>query len=63
MKNYQKAIRLVSSMALSSILAIFIGNWLDEYFHTSPWILLMFLTYAIGGTFYLILKGLGDDNG
>lgn len=56
----QKAIRLVSSMAVSSIAAIFVGNWLDEQFSTGPWILLMLLLYAIGGTLYMIVKGFSD---
>lgn len=63
MKTYQKALRLISSMAVTAVLAIFVGNWLDEFFHTSPWILLSLLLYAIGGSLYMLIKGLGDDNG
>ena len=63
MSSYQKALRLISSMAVSSVLAIFIGNWLDGIFGTSPWILLALLVYAIVGSLYLIIKDLGDENG
>jgi F0F1-type ATP synthase assembly protein I len=63
MSSYQKALRLISSMAVSSVLAIFIGNWLDGIFGTSPWILLALLVYAIGGSLYLLIKDLGDENG
>lgn len=63
MNSYQKALRLISAMAVSAILAIFIGNWLDGIFHTSPWILLVLLAYAIGGSLYLLIKGFGDENG
>lgn len=63
MNTYQKALRLIFSMAASAILAIFIGNWLDGIFHTSPWILLILLAYAIGGSLYMLIKGLGDEHG
>lgn len=62
-KDYYKAIRLVSLMAVGGILAVFIGMKLDAYFHTAPWILLGLLAYAIGGSLYLIVKELGDVDG
>lgn len=50
-------------MAVSSVLAIFVGKWLDEFFHTTPWIMLILLAYAIGGCLYMLVKGFSDDHG
>lgn len=61
MKEYSKAIRFLTTMTLSCILAVFVGNWLDEQLHTTPWVFLGLLFYAIGANFYLLWKGLSID--
>lgn len=63
MKAYQKAIRMVFTMALSCVLAIFLGLWIDEILHTTPWIMLLLLAYAIGGSIYMLIRSAGDEDG
>lgn len=53
--------RLMMTMALACVIAVFAGNALDEWLHTSPLFLLGFLTYAIASSFYMMIKGFGDD--
>lgn len=60
MKEAYKAMRYLSVMVVSCILALVIGNWLDTYFQTSPWILLGLLAYAIFASLYMLVKGLGE---
>lgn len=62
MKDYQKAIRFLSVMALSCVLAVFGGNFIDQFFHTTPLFLLILLFYAIGGNLYKLLKDTGDES-
>lgn len=62
MHDYHRAIRFISTMAAASILAVFIGHWLDEMLHTTPIIMLALLAYAIGGSFYQLLKDTGDES-
>lgn len=51
----------MTRMTLSCVLALFVGMWLDTMLHTTPWILLVLLVYAIGGNLYLLMKGLSRD--
>lgn len=51
----------MSTMLVACVLAVFIGNKLDELLCTSPWILLILLAYAIGSSIYLMVKKLGDN--
>ena len=62
MHDYHRAMRFISSMAIASVLAVFLGHWLDEQLHTTPIIMLLLLTYAIGGSFYKLLKETGDED-
>lgn len=63
MKEAYKAIRLMTTMVIACLSAVFIGNALDTFFHTSPWILFILLGYAIVSSLYLLVKKLGDDDG
>lgn len=62
MKHAYKAMRYMMTMTLSCVLAVFAGNFLDSLFHTSPWILLVFLAYAIIAGLYMLVKGLSDEH-
>jgi len=35
------------AVVLSTVIGLAIGYWLDEYFGTSPWLLLIFLVLGI----------------
>lgn len=61
MKVYEKIIRLILGMAVSCIAAAFLGVFLDEIFHTTPFALLILLAYAIGGNLYLMVKTFEEE--
>lgn len=61
MKEYYKAIRFVTLMLMSCLLAVLAGLWIDEQIHTTPLFLFILLTYAIGGNLYRLLKGSSED--
>lgn len=60
MKEYVKAIRFMTTMFLSCMVAVLAGMWIDDQLHTTPLFLFLFLTYAIGASFYLLLKGMKE---
>lgn len=62
MKEYLKAIRFMTTMLLSCLVAVLVGLWLDEQLHTLPVCLLVLLAYAIIANFYLLLKGLREHD-
>ena len=53
---------LMFTMVLACGAAVWIGAWLDDVFHTSPWCLLILLAYAIISSLYLMIRKLGDDH-
>ncbi len=59
--NYRK-ISAISSLALmlpSSIaVGLFFGYYLDKFFGTHPWLLLVFLLLGIFSGFYSLIRGL-----
>lgn len=61
MKEYYKAIRFVTLMLMSCLLAVLAGLWIDEQVHTTPLFLFILLAYAIGGNLYRLLKGSSED--
>lgn len=60
MKEYGKAIRFMTTMLLSCMLAVLAGLWIDDKLHTTPLFLFLLLAYAIGANFYLLLKGMKE---
>lgn len=62
MKDAYKAMRLMFTMVVACIIAVFVGNVFDEIFHTSPLFLLVLFAYAIVSSLYLMVKRLGDDH-
>lgn len=63
MKEYYKALRFMMMILLSSILAVCIGIWLDQKLHTTPIMIILLLAYAIGSSFYLLMKGWDQHDG
>lgn len=61
MKDFKKAVRFMTGMMISCVIAVFVGMWLDKLLHTEPWIFLLLLLYAIAGNLYLLMKGLNID--
>lgn len=61
MKEGSRVMRLSATMALACVLAVFAGNAIDEWLHTSPLFLLGFLTYAIASSLYMMIKSLGNE--
>lgn len=61
MKDFYKALRLMTTMTLSCAAAVLGGIWLDHTFSSEPWILLSLLLYALVANFYMLWKGGKDD--
>lgn len=55
------AIRWLSSFTITTLLASFLGIWLDKQFHSAPFMILCMLAYAIFGNFYKLWKELSKD--
>jgi F0F1-type ATP synthase assembly protein I len=47
--------------ALSIVLFVYLGQWLDRRFGTEPWMLLLGLLVGAGGSFYSIYRKLMAD--
>lgn len=62
MKDTAKAMRFMMTMTITCIIAVFVGNFFDEMFQTSPIILLIFLAYAIVSSLYMLVKGFGEPH-
>lgn len=56
MKGYKVATRFVTRIVAGSVIALFVGNWLDEALHTTPLFLICFLLYVLIGTGVLLIK-------
>jgi F0F1-type ATP synthase assembly protein I len=44
--------------ALSILIFVYLGSWLDRRFGTAPWILLAALFFGAGGSFYSMYRKL-----
>ena len=44
--------------ALSILVFVYVGNWLDRKFGTAPWLLLVALFLGAGGSFYSMYRKL-----
>jgi len=54
------AIHFVGKLIGGILMAILIGNAIDEYFHTTPFIMMALLLYVIIGSLYKLVKDTGD---
>ena len=63
MNAYYKAVRFIMTLLLSCLCAVVIGLWIDKRWHSTPFVMLLLLAYAIGANFYLLMKGWSDHEG
>ncbi len=56
MGGFKIAQRFITRNVLGLLIAIFLGNKLDEIFQTSPWALLILIVYVIVGSLVLLVK-------
>lgn len=49
-------------MGLSVIIGLFVGQWLDRQFDTSPWLLLVFLMFGMVAGFRSVFRLMRDVN-
>lgn len=56
MGGFKIAQRFITRNVLGLLIAIWLGNKLDEIFQTSPWALLMLIIYVIVGSLVLLVK-------
>lgn len=55
--------RFVSRMVAGNLLAIILGFNLDEFLHTTPWVMLALIAYVMIGSLYLLIRETSDDDG
>ena len=48
--------RFIARITIGLIVSLWLGNWLDRTFNTSPWLMLCSLLYVIIGSLYLLIK-------
>lgn len=58
MNPFKIATRFITRIVAGSVIAIFLGGWLDSFVHTSPLFLILLLIYVIMGSLYLLYKEL-----
>lgn len=59
----QKEVSKFSGRIIVGILvSIFIGNFLDKKFHTSPLFLIVLILYVVIGSLYLLIKEVNNEN-
>lgn len=56
MGGFKIAQRFITRNVLGLLIAIWLGNKLDEIFQTSPWTLLILIIYVIVGSLVLLVK-------
>lgn len=56
MDGFKIAQRFITRNVLGLLIAIWLGNKLDEIFQTSPWALLILIIYVIVGSLVLLVK-------
>lgn len=54
--------RFIGRMVAGVIIAVLLGNYIDEYLHTTPIVMLVLLLYVIIGSLYKLIKDAGDDH-
>ena len=56
MGGFKIAQRFITRNVLGLLIAIWLGNKLDEIFQTSPWTVLILIIYVIVGSLVLLVK-------
>ena len=54
--------RFIGRMIAGVIIAVLLGNYIDEYLHTTPIVMMVLLLYEIIGSLYKLIKDAGDDH-
>lgn len=54
--------RFIGRMIAGVIIAVLLGNYIDEHLHTTPIVMLVLLLYVIIGSLYKLIKDAGDDH-
>lgn len=57
--DYKKVQKFMGMIAGGSVMAVFVGNFLDGLFDTSPGFLIGLLFYVIFGSLYWLIKQVG----
>jgi F0F1-type ATP synthase assembly protein I len=47
-------------LAAAAVLMFFLGRWLDAYFGTAPWLMIIFVTFGVGGGMYNFIRAVGQ---
>lgn len=49
------------TMAASVLVGVFLGKFLDNFFHTSPWLLLLFSLFGVGAAIKSLFNWPNDE--
>lgn len=50
------------TMAASVLIGVFFGKFLDNFFHTSPWLLLLFSFFGVGAAIKSLFNWSDEEN-
>ncbi len=62
MRKYLRLSTVGLELGLSVLIGLFIGQYLDEWLGTEPWLLLLFLIFGMAAGFRSIFRLLRDLN-
>lgn len=54
--------RFIGRMIAGVSIAVLLGNYIDDYLHTTPIVMMVLLLYIIIGSLYKLIKDAGDDH-
>ena len=61
-RDYLQAWSVGLNLVISTFVGLGIGYWLDRYFHTLPWLTLIFLLLGIAAGFVEMFKMVRKEN-
>ncbi|MEG0315153.1 MAG: hypothetical protein RR929_00350 [Erysipelotrichaceae bacterium] len=56
MNGYKLATKLVTMLLFGILIAIYLGDKIDSYLNTTPWVMLAMIVYVIVGCLILLVK-------
>mgnify|MGYP001612696263 CR=1 FL=1 len=62
LRRYLRFSTVGLELGLSVLIGLFVGQWLDGYFCTEPWLLLLFLGFGMVAGFRSVYRLLRDLN-
>ena len=61
--KHRAATAFSSRMIVGCLFSVVIGNKIDQYLHTTPWVMFAMLVYVIVGSLYLLIRESRENSG